>query len=38
MRSIDRSGGVVRGVGLVIAVVVALLSGALVASQVMNVS
>jgi hypothetical protein len=33
-----RSGGFARGVGLVIAVVIALISGALVAHQVMNVS
>jgi hypothetical protein len=38
MRSRTRRGGVVRGVGLVIAVVIAMISGVAVASQVMNVS
>lgn len=38
MRTMSRNSGVAREIGLVVAVVLALLSGALVASQVMNVS
>lgn len=38
MRTMSRNAGVAREIGLVIAVVLAMISGAVVASQVMNVS